>query len=325
MNADEIRTVVDMAALAPSVHNTQPWRFVATGHTLELRADRSRQLGCVDATSRQLHVSCGAALEVARLAVRALGYTCTVRLLPRPDDPELLATLTVGPWHPPTAHEQQLAEAVPRRYTDRGPYDGRPLAPDVLTRMRDAVAERGCWLRPLDRPGERTRAAVLLSEAEGVELADDAYRAELARWARDHPARDGVPSAAAAPWAPGRVSDVPLRDFTGSGIDPRPGAETPPRVERDTLVLIGTDTDDPASWLRAGRALASMLLELTVAGLTAQPLGPVTDLPHTRTALQRTLGLIGAPQMLLRVGRGSGRPRAGRRAAEDVLRLVPVP
>src|SRR4051812_5306791 len=96
LSGSELELITTFASLAPSVHNTQPWRFVGDGHTLEVRADPTRQLEFLDDDARQLHVSCGGVVEFARLAIRALGYDCVVRLLPRPDDKTLLATLTLG-------------------------------------------------------------------------------------------------------------------------------------------------------------------------------------------------------------------------------------
>jgi hypothetical protein len=224
---------------------------------------------------------------------------------------------------PATASERRLIDAIPRRYTDRGPYDATPIPVDVLNRIRDAAADRGCWLRVLDRPGDRTTAAMLLAEAEEIERADTAYREELAAWRRTGSAADGVPVQAAQPWDDGIVSDVPLRDFAGTGGQASPGdVDVPPSVERDTLVLIGSDDDTPIGWLRTGRALALVMLSLTNAGVTSQPLGPVVDVPATRARLQRALGLLGHPQLLLRIGYGHGVPTTGRRDVDDLLKVT---
>jgi hypothetical protein len=325
MNTEELQLVSAFASLAPSVHNTQPWQFVVDGHTLELRADPARQLAFLDDTSRQLHMSCGAAVEFARLAIRALGYSCIVRLMPRADNPLLVATLTLGGREAPRPGERRLYDAAPRRYTDRGPYDDKPVPRDVATRMSDAASELGCWLRVLNRPGDRLLAAILLEKAEAIEADDPRYKEELARWSRERTADDGVPATALPAWPDDRVSDVPLRDFTGNGEHPGPGRRGErPDVERDTLILVGSDGDDRLSWLRTGRALAAILLTATDAGLVSQPLGQVTDVAATRTQLQRGLGLLGHPQLLLRAGYGHGRPMTGRRPAEETLTTVAV-
>jgi nitroreductase len=325
MNAEELHLVTTFASLAPSVHNTQPWQFVADGHTLEVRADPDRKLTVLDQSARQLHLSCGAAVEFARLAIRWLDYSCVVRLLPRADDRLLLATLTAGHSLPARAGERRLVEAAPRRYTDRGPYDDRPVPRAVVMEMADAAGEVGCWLRPLDRPGDRLVAAILVDKAEAIEIEDPNYRDELAKWRRDYPgAPDGLPAEAVQPWPVDRVPDVPVRDFGGEPHYPHVGAERPPQVERDTLVLLGSDSDGPLGWLRTGRALASILLVATDAGLVTQPLGQVTDVAATRAQLQRSLGLLGHPQLLLRVGYGFGHPQTGRRPTEETLRVASV-
>ena len=53
MDLEEIRLVTEFASLAPSVHNTQPWRFVMDGHTLQVRADTSRGLPYLDPKALQ--------------------------------------------------------------------------------------------------------------------------------------------------------------------------------------------------------------------------------------------------------------------------------
>jgi len=320
MNNEELQLITTFASLAPSVHNTQPWRFVADGHTLEVRADPERQLEFLDDNARQLHISCGGVVEFARLAIRSLGYDCVVRFLPRPDDKTLIATLTLGGKSEAGPGERRLYDAAPRRYTDRGPYDDKPVPHGVLARVSDAAADVGCWVRVLNRPGDRLLATILLDRAEEIEASDPRYRQEIADWRREGSAEDGVPDAAVASWPSDRVSDVPLRDFNGNGEHPRPGGSPDrPTVERDTLVLVGSDGDDRYSWLRTGRALAAVLLTATDAGVVAQPLGPVTDVAATRTQLQRGLGLLGHPQLLLRMGYGHGRPTTGRRSVEDTL------
>src|SRR5690242_4716936 len=71
---DRLRAALGYAVLAPSSHNTQPWRFALREDSVEVYADRSRALRVVDPDGRELAISCGAALFHLRLAMRALGY-----------------------------------------------------------------------------------------------------------------------------------------------------------------------------------------------------------------------------------------------------------
>jgi nitroreductase len=317
MNHSDLTAIVECAKLAPSVHNTQPWSFTTTGDTIGIRADRGRALPVLDPDGRELAVSCGAAIEFGYVAVRGLGRECTVHLLPDPSDPDLFATLEIGEARPADDDERALVEAVPRRYTDRGDYDAAHVEPGLMTTLEHGVDQRGVWLRELDHHGDRVAVIEALTSAEAATAADPAYRKELADWLRVETGPDGIPLAALGePATSDTVSDVPLRDFTGEDRHPHPGGEgPPPTVARDTLLMIGAENDDPLTWLKSGRALGWLLLRLTVAGLSSQPLGQALDVETSRARLASELGLIGHVQFLLRTGVGHGQPTTGRRDA----------
>lgn len=310
----DLDVVLQYAGLAPSVHNTQPWRFSRDGDVIEVRADRTRQLSYLDPTGRQLHVSCGAAVEFGYLAARDAGRACTVDMLPEPHDADLIARLRLGDEQPPDPTETALADAIPRRYTDRGPYEDRPVPPEVVDDIARRGGELDVWLRLLGSD-DRSALVLVLADAEAAEAEDPRYAEELARWTTDRHPDEGVPPQALPSWPGNRVSDVPLRDFTGHAEHPHAGdsgMDLPPGVERDTVLMLGTGDDHAAAWVAAGRALGWALLRIAAASLSAQPLGQAIDLAAGRARLRRELDLIGHPQFLLRVGYGSGRPTTRR-------------
>lgn len=289
--------IVAAAAQAPSVHNTRPWRFVADGDHLDVHADLDRRLPVLDPSGRQLHLSCGAAVELGYLVARAADRECTVTLLPDPQDATLLARIAVGGDRAATSQEQALAATIPRRHTDRGAYADDPTPPEVVDDAAARAVELGVWLRRVERPDDRRALIAVLAASEAAEAADPRYAEELRQWTdAEH---------VSPQWPAGRVSEVPLRDFTGANRHPRPGDDPeapPPTVERDLLLLIGTEHDDRGSWLAAGRLLGWTLLRATAAGVVAQPLGQAIDLEGGRDRLRHELGLVGHPQFALRLG-----------------------
>jgi hypothetical protein len=319
---EQVREVVALAALAPSVHNTQPWRFVWDGRALEVYDDPSRAVPVIDPTGRERILSCGAAIENAALAVRGLGRECTVDLLPVATQPELLARLAPGSEAAAPPEEHALLEAIPRRYTDRGRFLAKPVGREVIDRLRAGAEGEGAWLRAVEREGEQIALSVLLSHADDVEAADPAYLEELQRWRTHGPEAEGVPDAAVpAEGVAGRGSDYQLRDFDAGRADPVPGATMaePPVPEHPVVVIIGTVADEPRDWLRAGMALGRVLLQATVDDLAASPMTQVVEVERLRARLRQELNLVGMPQVVLRLGYGQGRMTTHRRPVDDVL------
>lgn len=325
MDIQQLRDVVELATMAPSIHNTQPWRFGLSEDCLDVYADPTRAVPVIDPDGRQMHISCGGAVEHARLAVRGLGRAADVVLMPDPAEPDLLARLTIGPEAPATPEETALVRAIPRRHTHREPFDPRPLPPALVDELHRGVSELGAWLREIRTTEDLVTTAVLLSHADEAERSDPAYGEEIRAWTRTESdaGADGLPPSAMPP-APihERHSTFVLRDFDPDGrlaAMSEPSAAVP-AGERPFVVVLGTPQDDRQAWLHAGRALAWLLLRATAAGVSASPLNQVLDVPAMRARFTHELRLLGHPQMLLRMGYGGGQPSTPRRAVDEVVR-----
>jgi nitroreductase len=298
--------VVEAAIRAPSVHNTQPWRFVAHDNVVELWDDPSRGLPVLDPDARARLISCGAALALAEVAAADLGVSTRTTLLPDTHAIEHLADLWLDGPHTPDAAQRALAGAIGRRHTERGPFDeSADLPPETVRALAEAVQANGCWLRVVESPEDAAAVTVLLARADDVLSRDPAYRDELRQWtgrAPDSP--DGIPASAVPSEAPAeRGSSYRLRDFDADREDHGPRwAGEPPRPEHPLVLVIGTAADDRAAWISAGQALGRLLLTATTRGLAASPMTQALEVQDTRVRLAHELGLVGHPQVVLRVG-----------------------
>ncbi len=318
----DLTAAVELARLAPSVHNTQPWTFRIDGDDLVLSRDTDRRLPALDPTGRQQVLSCGAALHLARLALRVQGFDSTVTPPATVTGEGELARVSPVAGHMVTSEDVALAQAARTRHTQRGPFDPGVLPADVVAAIRSAGEEQGVWVRVVDQPDDLAALTVLLARADEQEREDEAYQAELAGWT-DRPAGAsvGMPSAA-TPDVHERASNLRLRDFgvtdsASAGLST--AGEPPPEVERPLAVVLGTEQDTAADWLRAGSALMAVLLRAAVDGVQAQPLGQVIDHEWTRARLGAELGVVGHPQMVLRMGYGRPGPDTPRRPVAEVL------
>lgn len=334
MEQQQWAQVVGAATRAPSIHNTQPWRFTASADQLDVFLDPRRALPVLDPTGRQQVMSCGIAVEFAVVALAAAGWLSEVELLPDADERDHLATVRlVGPIEP-TVEDRRLAGAIEQRHTVRDPFQARDVPVELLDRLQAEAGAFGAWFKPVTRSEEEVATVFLIDRAEEMEQGDPAYLAELQGWLRTDPAAvDGVPVEAVPSGDPHqRPSNWTIRDFVvgtrphaggGSGADPD---APPPEVERPTVVLVGTDGDDRYDWLQAGRALGRVLLLSTSAGVAASPLTQALDWPATRTRMRARLSLVGHPQMLLRMGypqEGVPVAASGRRPVDEVLAPAP--
>lgn len=335
MEEQDWAAVVAAATRAPSIHNTQPWRFVASPHRLLVFFDPERALPVLDPTTRQQVISCGVAAEFAAVALAAAGWEVDVQIAPDAADPDHLATLEVSGRRAVTDRDRALVEAIGRRHTVRAPFQPRPVPPEVVDAVQAGARAHGVWVKPISEEEEEVATVFLIARAEEIEQSDPAYLQELESWLRtDLAAVDGVPVEAVPSDDPhGRPSNWLIRDFVVGSRQPRPFLPEadpdapPPAVERPAVLLMGTTNDDRAAWLLAGRALGRLLLHATASGLAASPLTQALDWPATRVQLQHRLSLVGHPQMLLRMGYPTtpeaGTP-SGRRPVTDVLRYRPV-
>jgi len=322
--ADQTRYLIATAARAPSVHNTQPWRFKVGHSAIELHCDPRRKLR-TDPVGREMLISCGAALFGLRLAIRSLGYQPVVELLPDPARLRLLARVMAGAAEPMTAMERQMLTAVPHRHTHRGGFAPGPLPTGLLAGLQhDALAE-GATLELVDRGIAYDRLADVVSTASRRLDLDPRARAEIRRWSRSaaSEARDGVPAhafSATAGGRPGRQSArLRQRDFDLGRSLGRLLTDGPdPSAPAVTAVLL-TPGDGRADWLRAGQALHRLLLHAAskwvFASLYTQPL----EAAPIRALIRDRLGLPSAPQMLLQLGVAHTAHATARRPPDELI------
>jgi hypothetical protein len=316
LTEDDVRAVLAAATAAPSLHNSQPWRFRCTPRVIELHADPTRELPATDPDHRETLLGCGAALLNLRIAVRARGLHPAVSLLPDPSRPELLATLRPAGHRPVTPVDVALAGAIARRHTNRMPFLPVAVPGAVVSALRAAARTEQAWLATLP-PARLPLLRGMVTAAHETQQRDPRFLAEWTRWtARDDDAGDGVPLRNSGP-LPQPEDEWVLRDFSGGrGRQRVPGKGFEPDP---LIVVVGSFHDLPLAHLQTGQAMQRILLTATVAGLSASFLSQVVEVAETRLRLRELIGGGLWPQTVLRIGYGSPVPPTPRRDLADVV------
>jgi nitroreductase len=316
LRIEETTSLGEAARWAPSIHNSQPWRFRRLPDGLAVLEDPSRSLPVIDPAGRDRIISCGAAVLNARVALRALGYLPEVALLPDPADPALIATVRAMGRQAPAEEDLLLHRMVPQRHTHRRIYRSHAVAEEDLLSLRAAAWAEGARLGVADAAARR-RLAQLLRRAVQAQVGDPELRDEVEQWVRrtGHSHVDGVPSAALG------TSPFPVDSLVHGGHRGSPDAvEIEDELARSTVLAVSTHGDTRHDWVAAGLALQRLLLTATAKGLVATFADQPLQDPTIRPEVAEALGLWGRPQVLLRVGRALvDAPATPRRPLADLF------
>ena len=295
---------VEDALRAPSVHNTQPWRWRIHPEMVELHADWNRHLPATDPDRRDLIMSCGAALHHLQVACAVRGLAVEVDRLPDPEDRSHLATVAIRPG-PGDPADAALFPAIHRRRTDRRRMSHRPVPPGFLRTLAAQAHRVGALLVPVTGAPMRQRLSTSLIEAGHHQDFTPGYIAELQLWTRRYAgARDGVPAASVAPPPVGLTGGSPLRRFPRAQLNqPRQLPGHGVADDAAELLVITTAGDGVLDWLRAGEATSAVLLTATRTGLATTPLSQAVEVAMSRCELQlEVLHVPEYPQLVIRVG-----------------------
>ncbi|MGK9272535.1 NAD(P)H nitroreductase [Williamsia muralis] len=321
-DADTLRTIIELACRAPSVHNSQPWLWTLNGTELRLNADARHAVLVADPHGRQMVLSLGAVLHHLEAASAASGFRTSISRLPNPNRPDHVATIEFGGRRPPLPAFGERGAAIKRRFTDRLPMraPAEPTLQSVLDGVTPTIDARLSLLPETSRQEVARTSKAIAAERRY----DYAYHTELDWWTSDRDGRDsneGVPTPTLL--TASEAERVPVaRDFS-------PAATGQPRradisADEAAIVVLSSPTGGRHDLLRCGEALSVLLLEATVAGLSTCIVSHMTESPAGTATISRLIDGVGQPQVLVRIGIREGpTPKlTPRRPVEDVFDIV---
>ncbi len=311
-----MRGLIRSATLAASSHNTQPWIFVIKPGLLEIHPDDTRRLPILDPRDRELWISLGCALENLLIAARAAGYAPEVTY-PGASDFIRVRLTADSPRGSP------LFDAIPERQNTRSIYDGQPVQPATLRRIRALPLEPGISLHFALEPSELKTVLEYINQGNLSQYADKPFVDELIHWVRFNKKEalaslDGLYSRCAG------SPEVPrwLGQMVVSGTNPQQQADADAKKFRSSsgAVLIASGSDDRAAWVRTGQVYERLALEMTSLNIKSASLNQPNEVAAVREQFQRAMGLKEAlPQYLVRFGYADPMPRSLRRPVAQVL------
>lgn len=300
------------AVLAPSSNNTQPWQFSVTEEEIRVFPDKSRWLMVGDPDQRELYLSIGCALENLLIAAENFGFAPNVHYYEgAPDEPVVRVALARG-GIPSPLRTHELFRAIPRRQTNHGVYDGKPVAPEALDRIVQSGVEDGVRLWLTGVAEDKREFHELLVRADAIQFANPAFREELGHWLGE--------GAFGTPWLLAKIGELAVTHVNAVG---RASSRHDARVLMSSPILgiLSTRGKDRVAQVRAGQALERIYLMATHLGLAIQPVSQILEVPETRVALHQGLPQgAGVAQQPFRLGHAERQKgHTPRRPVESML------
>jgi len=314
---ENMRRLVECAALAPSTHNTQPWIFVVgpiSQDEIRVWADRSWWLPVTDPDRRELYLSVGCAIENILVAAEHLGLAASVQYFPDPVQDDFIARVRLDEGGALTTVRADLFDAIRARRTVYEPYDGRPITSSAMDRLHDVVLEPEVQL--IFRTSLEVRTAVerLVARADAIQFADPKFRAELAECIGR--------GAYGAPWLLAKLGQMAIAMLDLGESAARRDVNV--LMSSPLVAALATSDDTLRARVRAGQVFERLHLAATACGVCLQPMNQVIQVPTLRaellSAVAPELAADLHPQMLIRLGNSSA-PAASppRRPLEELL------
>ncbi|MGI5240125.1 Acg family FMN-binding oxidoreductase [Dactylosporangium sp. CA-139066] len=298
------------AVWAPSIHNSQPWRFRHTCDGVDVLLDERRVLAACDHYGRMARISCGAAAYNLRLALAMTGLPAQYRF----GAGRTLLHLWPDRLRRPTPLESRLHHQIPHRHTNRGPFADTPVDTAAPPRLSEAARREGGWLDFVADEAALNVVAGLVRAADAQLRADPACTAELRAWSvtADHRVEGVGPAAAGA--APHPDELLTRRDFGGPVLE-----MTRDPARRPVVAVLGVLGDGLEDAVRAGMALQCVLLTAADLGLATALYSQPTEVAALRERLRRTVDRLHDPQLVLRFGYAPRTCYTNRRPIADVI------
>jgi nitroreductase len=293
-----ITTAVELACRAPSLHNSQPWQWVAGSTSVDLFVDPLRTVTSTDRSGREAIIGCGAALDHFRVAMAAVGWDSNVEQFPNPNNLDHLASIDFASVDYVAQARRDRADAMLRRRTNRLPFRAPKHWSSFEPVLRSAFENDFVTLDVL-ADDVRPRLAEASRLTEALRRYDDHYHEELLWWTAPLREFEGIPQSALVSESDDRRVDVNRR-FPIDPLDERSSAGT---YDQAKILVLSTPRDTRVDALNCGEVLSAILLECTMAGLATCPVTHITELEASRDIIRDlTSGLAAVPQVLIRVG-----------------------
>lgn len=300
-NIQKLQFFARYAVLAPSGHNTQPWKLRSKGSSLILSVNRDHYLP-IDGSGLQSvepYVSLGSFIEVFVLAARGFGYELSVEAFVSDDN---VAELSIGKKLPA---EPKLLDAITNRVSNRNHYQQKQLDKNVVTDFLGTEFS-GVNTVVVNKADDISYIAGQTELAISSIMSNPVYRRELSNWVRINQTHkfDGMPGFTHGFGSlKSFVSKIAVRYAPGGGPQAVKSAEL--IRQSGALIIVCIENNKTQSFINSGRVYSRICVDAQAAGLATSALGASVLDGVTRDNIKKYFKISSRPVYLLRLGKAT--------------------
>ncbi|OGV95666.1 hypothetical protein A2W24_05350 [Microgenomates group bacterium RBG_16_45_19] len=318
---EQLKFICAYGHLAPSSHNTQPWKFKITENTIEVHADLNRRLKIADPTNKELYISVACTIPNLELAGKYFGLIPHITLLPNPSIPNHVATIKFKQIDQPLAKDE-LFEYIIKRLTNRSKFKkGKPLPIAYQTELTNKIKDYPIQLKIFQSAGELKTMAQLTKEGMFAALSNPAFRTELSHWVRHSwtDKGDGLPANTLGIPDAASIMIVPMvrSPFMASESSK---TEFKLILSSSAIGVLFAPQNSLKYWIQTGILYETLALITCKHNLAIEPLSAAIEMDTQKKQLKQIAKTIAEPMMFFRIGfAGKKFPHAPRRPLAQVI------
>lgn len=314
----QLAYMCSVSLLAPSSHNSQPWRYKINSNKklIEVFLDRSLVLPESDPEGKEAVISMGCAIEYIVITAGNFGLKASVGLekLSKsdllPSKKSVLVKLGSVSFKKLSGTKELVdTKSILSRKSTRAEFDKlKPLPTKVIKQMELSTKKLSCSLLAITSNTDKLRFSEMQGQADGFVGNNPKFAKELGEWIIENntDSYNGMPGATF-----GMRDDAAKRlhlSLLGKiKLEPEDmmkfGHGTKFLMEHSSLIgVVSGKSDSVESWLNVGRALARNLLILESNKIQASIHAGVVEVPLIRKIFASTFKVRGCPLTVFRAG-----------------------
>jgi len=316
---ERVQFIAGFGLLAPSSHNSQPWKFSFTNNSIEILADMRRSLPASDQNNRQLFISLGCAAENIQVAANYYGFRLVIEYIPQG------MQIRLEEREKGNLSNDHLIFSVSERRTNRNVYlDRMPDKAflDLIQKFSTSEMRIDC----ISEKKQKDKIADVVIAAGITAMEDEGFRKELSQYVKPNITSSpkgmpcfgfGIPTPISL-FAPLMMRFLNMNKITKAQDEKVLKEHTP------SVLLISTRSDNAETWMKVGQRYERIALEAQRHGISAAPMAAAIQIGKFYKDLQKILNISLRPQFFCRLGYATKvTPHSPRISGEDVFSLMP--